>query len=456
MSQGRDRGHGLLQAGAAAALAWWLAGCGPSTDDLVDQLGDPARREAAGQELLLAKDLAVDALLRALEDPRQAAARPHLADVLAGLMMRVDDPRIEQALCRHLLADPDPQVRARIARAAGLYRRAAFAEPLLEAGLADADAGVVLQSLLALEALAPRLSPQQVERRLQAALELIDADSAAVRWEARILVETHAARLVDEGRALELQAQQARAESLYHEALDLVPDSRYASYRLARLHFDAGDREPGLALLRQHGMLLDVPRFAELPAIDGHLDDPAWSRAAAARSFYSFSNAHKAAIPSDLKAEIYLGYTSEALYLGFVGRDEHLDSLVVRTRDEDGDLWWEDIVEVFLDADLDHRSYVHLGVNSLGVTSDAWHLGGLEGDRSWDAGARVAARVGDSAWYLELALPFSRPRLPPPERGAVWGFNFVRTFRGSEYSQWMRTYGGNAHTPDDFGFLLFR
>ena len=36
-----------------------------------------------------------------------------------------------------------------------------------------------------------------------------------------------------------------------------------------------------------------------------------------------------------------------------------------------------------------------------------------------------------------------------------WGFNFVRVFRGAEYSQWVRTYDG-GHRPDDFGLLIFR
>ena len=202
-------------------------------------------------------------------------------------------------------------------------------------------------------------------------------------------------------------------------------------------------------------MLLDVPRLRRAPTLDGHLDDGEWRTAAPARGFFIYSPSHKAALPSGVDTEIRVARTDEDLWIAFTGHDDHLDSLVVKTHEEDGGLWWEDIIEIYLDADLDHRSYVHAGINSIGVTSDAWHPNGLGGqDEAYDTGARVAARVGEDAWYLEVAIPFREPHLPPPRRGDVWGYNLVRTYRGSEFSQWVRTYAG-AHAPDEFGFLVF-
>ena len=62
--------------------------------------------------------------------------------------------------------------------------------------------------------------------------------------------------------------------------------------------------------------------------------------------------------------------------------------------------------------------------------------------------------MGDDRWSVEIALRFADPELPSPQAGTLWGFNFVRTYRGAEFSQWVRTYG-NAHSPDDFGVLRF-
>ena len=64
----------------ALALAGLLA-CGPSPQDLVDDLADGEAREAARQELLLAKDRAVGPLLAALDDPARAASRLLLVEV---------------------------------------------------------------------------------------------------------------------------------------------------------------------------------------------------------------------------------------------------------------------------------------------------------------------------------------------------------------------------------------
>ena len=437
-------------------LAALLAACS-EIDQTVDDLGDPSRHEDARQQLLLAKGESVDALLRALDDPDRSAVRVDVVDVLASLNLRVEDPRIEEALKEHLAADPDPEVRARIARSAGLHRRPAFVELLLEIGLADSDGDVVHQALIALEAFEARLTPEQVERRFGRVLELVGHPHEDVAREAHILLENRAAGLVDEGRALEVQARTAEAESLYTRALEMVPGSRYATYRLSRMHFDGGRRDRGLRMLRSNGMLLDVPRLAGAVVADGRLDEPLWSEAASADHFYVFVFAHKAAFSSPVASEIRLAWTDDALLLGFIGHDESPDSLVVKTHEEDGEIWWEDTLEIFLDASLDHRSYIHMGVNSIGVRADAAHEDGLPSkDMTWDAEAEVGAFVSDDAWSVEVVLRFGEPWLPRPKRGDVWGANFVRCHRGAEYSQWVRTFVGGGHAPDEFGFLLFQ
>jgi hypothetical protein len=406
---------------------------------------------------LLAKDRAVEPLLEALADADRAGARPELVGVLVGLLVRVGDPRITKALADHFRFDPDPAVRAAIARAMGLYRRADLLEALLEFGLADADGDVKHQTLQALGSLAPEMTPQQHQHLLDAAIRLMSDPHVGVATEARILAAGQVADLVDAGRALHLRAEVARAESLYLEALRRVPDSHYANYRLGRLRFDRGDREAGLAVLRAHDMALDVPRLDEAPVLDGRLEEAVWSRTARADQLYSYVSSHVAAVPAAVGSRFHIGYDDEALYIGFVGFDEHPDSLLAFVVDRDTDQWWrEDVVEIFMDADLDHQSYAHLGFNSLGTAADAWHTGGVE-DRNvdWDTDIEVAAHVGAADWSLEVAIRFSEPHLSPPAPGAIWGFNFVRVYRGAEFSQWVRTFARGGHSPDDFGFLVF-
>jgi len=166
---------------------------------------------------------------------------------------------------------------------------------------------------------------------------------------------------------------------------------------------------------------------------------------------------HKAVIPSDVETDIYLAWDNTALYIGFVGHDDDPDAIKAFVLNEDEQIWYDDVVEIFMDASHDYQNYVHMGINSLGVSSDAWVARGLSSkDDDWDADMSIGANVGAAEWTLELAIRFDDLRLPRPLPGAAWGFNFVRTYRGSEYSQWVRTFGGGGHMPDDFGFLVFQ
>ena len=223
--------------------------------------------------------------------------------------------------------------------------------PSVEDLIDDLGAGEVrYQALVALGLLESKLIEAQKEAVRLKARELDEDKHEGVRMEATINVENYVNQWIGEARQLEVQAEMARAESLYSKALAYSPHSKQGNYRMGRFYLDNGEREKGLDLLRRHGMLLEVPPLAEPPTIDGRIDE-------------------------------------------------------------------------------------------------------VEG---WDAYGEAAVHVGADFWSVEYRLPVATDDFPRPRPGAIWGFNFVRVFRGSEYSQWVRTYGGNAHQPDDFGLLVFR
>ena len=90
-----------------------VGGCGPTPEDLVEQLVYPDKREAASQELLLAK-APIAPLLVVWADPQCSEAYPHLVDVLLSLLSRVDDERLPASLGNYLKNGPHAEVRARI------------------------------------------------------------------------------------------------------------------------------------------------------------------------------------------------------------------------------------------------------------------------------------------------------------------------------------------------------
>lgn len=438
---------------AAAALN----ACSYSAEDHIETLAfDPDNREAARQELLLAKERSIEPLLEALAKPEYAAVRGEIAAALLSLSLRVEDDRIHQALSQHLVDDEDPEVRARIAHGFGLQRRVQGAEALVQALEQDSDTQVRFEALRSLGTLTSFLTEEQRQRVDARARTLIGDSHADLRMEALIRVADRIGAWLETARNHELQAELAQAESLFAMALTYYPDSKRANYRLARFYLDNGRAAEGLQLMQEHGMLLDVPRLARTPEIDGRLDEAVWKQAARADSFYQLSSRHVAAVPSELRSYFLLGYTDEAFYVGFYGYDENPADLMVRAKDFDDDVWWEDVIEIFFDANLDRASYMQVGITSVPVVADKWYPEGTtfnNDSSSWNATFDVATHVGADFWSIEYAVRYAEPQVPRPTPGDLWGFNLSRTYRNSEYAQWVRTSG--AHSVDEFGMLRF-
>lgn len=470
-----------LAATVTLAIAVGLSSCSPGPDDLIDDLSGSAEdREAATQELLLAKERAVEPLLMALKDPAHQAARPALVEILVSLMMRVEDERIGQALTGLLAEDGDQALRARIIRLAGMHRRVQLLDAVVTA-LQDDTPEVRLEALIAIDSFEGKLRIEQKALLDSLGRELLHDQSPEVQREAMIRVASQVDAVLDKARQATLEARLAEAESLLAVARNIHPANQRAQYRLARFHYDNGDVERGIDSLRAFGLLLDVPLLPSAPVLDGRLDDAVWAKAAYSDRAFQLAFNHTAAAPAEHTSHFYIGRTRASLWIGFHGDDDMPADLVAKIKPEEQEqadeyeggpigetsIWTDDIIELFIDTNFDHTSYAHIGINSLGVRVDEWinrsrqeifESGGNPSDwndAAWRAGDQLATRIGDDHWSIEYRLDFDGGNIPAPAPGTLWGFNLVRVYRGEEYNQWVRTYSG-GHSPDDFGALLFQ
>ena len=330
-------------------LLLFLSACERAPKDLVADLSQGGEvADAARQELLLAKGRAVRPLLEALgrhEQPRRMV----LADVLASLMLRVDDDHLVQQLQHHLLHDPDPLVRALLARRLGALRHEGTVDALL-AALDDSSGDVRYGAWLSLAALRRDWTRFQYLQLRERAPSLAIDPHVGARTEALIYVDHFLDGWLQRGEQSALKAQIAEAESLYLEALDYFPASQRSAAALGRFYYDNGRRSESLSVLRQAGMLLDAHRLSQAPVVDGALDEPVWQQAATSRRFVAFSYVHSAALPTDTRTQFWVGYTEEALFVGILAWDDAPDSLIVRAKRDDDrtdDSWKEDRVEMF-------------------------------------------------------------------------------------------------------------
>lgn len=186
------------------------------------------------------------------------------------------------------------------------------------------------------------------------------------------------------------------------------------------------------------------------PALDGSLDDPCWQGAGRVQDFIPFLQ-----IPgTQVTTTVLACADQQALYFGFECAEPSTESLAANATERDGRLWEDDSVELFLDTNLDRRTYYQIIVNSQGVIFDQdTGAPGLAGPK-WDGPVQAAAKVVPDRWTAEVRLEFTGLRLAEAG-GQRWGLNFARTsLRGGRscYS-WARVNKGFGE-PANFGSLL--
>ena len=214
--------------------------------------------------------------------------------------------------------------------------------------------------------------------------------------------------------------------------------------------------------------------------IDGALTEAAWALADTVE-LRTTDTGGKPKQPTEAK----LLWNDQFLYVGFVCHDWDIWGTL---RERDSALYNEEVVEVFIDADSDQRTYIELEVNPLNALFDAFVINGKDRGqgirvlRDWNSkdlthavfvdgsvkAVPLAERSGeishpDRYWSCEIAIPFAdiltAPNIPP-HVGDVWRINLYRIERGrtkaeDEYSAWSPTWKVDYHRPEHFGFLEF-
>ncbi len=207
-----------------------------------------------------------------------------------------------------------------------------------------------------------------------------------------------------------------------------------------------------------------VRRAAKAPTVDGVLDDAVWKSATPVVLRNSF-NGQEAL----LRTEARLAYDDAHLYIAFDVEDPDVWG-TLRRRDDP--IYEQEVVEVFLDANADGRTYNELQVSPHNVIFDAYFPARRQGmDLSFDSGMTTAVKVQgslddasdrDQGWTVEMKVPLARlaevPHLPP-RKGDRWRFNLYRLEhherRQVEGQSFSPLFIGDFHALPRFGWLVF-
>lgn len=204
--------------------------------------------------------------------------------------------------------------------------------------------------------------------------------------------------------------------------------------------------------------------------IDGNLDEPAWRRAEQTDAWVNPNDGS----PVDLTSWAKVLWDDENLYVGLFAEDPDVFASIT---ERDGDLWDEEVLEVYIDGMSNGRDYLEFQINPVGTVFDAFFAQHVDRDlpraRAQNiAGLETAVSVDgtvdnrddrDRSWTAELKIPMAS--LPsfidlPPSNGDTIRLNFYRYDRSNDdptrYLAWSPVGGGSFHQPDRFGIGRFQ
>ena len=194
--------------------------------------------------------------------------------------------------------------------------------------------------------------------------------------------------------------------------------------------------EPGMA----------CPWVTTAPAIDGRLDDAAWT---GAKAYPLGGTGGETGVEP---ATSFRVCTDGAwLYLAVEMSDPGAASLSRERRARDA-VDWNETAEVFLAPDPDRPLYYHFAIDPAGTLYDNI---GQSGATDNNFGWRGLTQVAKDGWVVEMALPLKELSLPAGvSEGDCLALNVCRTTRqGARYQCWSPT-GSSYHRRSSFGTLV--
>jgi len=165
---------------------------------------------------------------------------------------------------------------------------------------------------------------------------------------------------------------------------------------------------------------VDVP-----PVLDGKLDDPVWSQADVITDFHQTRPGN--GTPTSEPTEVYVVYTSDALYIGarMYDNEPHLIAAPV-IRHGQG-MPSDDRLVVILDPFNSRRAGYRFETNLNAARHDALYTSVSSFSLDWNTIWDVATSADDNSWIAEIEIPFKSIPFDPAVE--TWGFNFGRAIR---------------------------
>jgi hypothetical protein len=125
-------------------------------------------------------------------------------------------------------------------------------------------------------------------------------------------------------------------------------------------------------------------------------------------------------------------FDSQQIYFGVTCFDSNPAGIRATELRRDNNFDNDDIFEIILDTFYDRRNGYLFRINPLGTQYDETVTNeGQSTNRNWDEKWDSQARITDTGWTAEIAIPFKSVRFLKTEEAeeTIWGVNFHRTIK---------------------------
>jgi hypothetical protein len=167
--------------------------------------------------------------------------------------------------------------------------------------------------------------------------------------------------------------------------------------------------------------------------VDAIGEEPSWRQAQRITGFRTFDPSVNE--PATGETEVWLLADGQALYLRFVAHDPEPERIRASMGRRDT-RWNDDFVGLYLDAAGEGQRSTLFGINAAGALMDGTRVAGSNGDDlSWDGIWQAEARITDTGWEAELAIPWRILRHPADcDQLGLFLFRYIA--RVGERSSW--------------------
>lgn len=162
--------------------------------------------------------------------------------------------------------------------------------------------------------------------------------------------------------------------------------------------------------------------------IDGVPDEAAWDEAEVITGFVQALP--RAGWPATEATMVRVLYDEYRLYISAVCFESDVDGIIVPSLEQDYETHDSDMFGVTIDTYLDRRNAFMFLVNPGGAIKDGQVFDNSRNyNIPWEGVMELRTQIGDSAWTVEMAIPFTTLRFEPVAGEQSWGFQFSRRIR---------------------------